>query len=151
MTISIETDFTGRVVMDGSCDAPALVTKEPLNFVAALTKLHNLLPTCRSQIRDTHHDLFGERLKGRVLVLPACIGSTYTGLVLLELINAGEGPSAIIVGAADPLILSGIVAAKVWSQHAVPLIELNDPKFHHLVKTGDRIRIENGTGRISVG
>ena len=47
----------------------------------------------------------------RVLVFPSCIGSTHTGLVLLDLVSMGRGPAALVVQKNDSLLISGVVFA----------------------------------------
>ena len=62
-----------------------------------------LMPFWRSLVQDNRHDLYNKNIKGSVFVYPATIGSTYTGMILLELMNQGVGPAAIIVQNVDPL------------------------------------------------
>ena len=77
------TTLKGRGYVAGTARGRALVTRMPMNFTASFSSPVNLLPGRGSEIRDRHHDLFGRRIKGRVLVFPAAIGSTFTGMVLL--------------------------------------------------------------------
>ena len=138
------TQFPVRSALSGACDAPAVVTGQPINFPAAFCKAANILPFKRGEIRDEHHDLFGTHIGGKALVFPTCVGSTYTGLVLLELIKTGRGPAALIVAMADPLLVSGCVLAQVWYQRVIPVVELCDPGTLDRIATGNRVRIERG-------
>ena len=94
MTTAAATRLTGRPVLPGRGGGPALVTRAPINFTAALTKIANVPLSRRAELRDAHHPLFGRNIAGRVLVFPSCIGSTHTGLVLLDLVSKGRGPAA---------------------------------------------------------
>jgi len=70
--------FKGDPVVDGRAEGAALVTRYPINFSAAFSKPANLLPGRRSEIQDRHHDLFGHKIKGKILVFPAK-GVLYVG------------------------------------------------------------------------
>ena len=146
-----QTERQGRVVIDGEGQGEALVTQQPLNFTAAMCKPQNLLPGRKAEIRDAHHDLFEQNVEGRVLVFPACIGSTHTGLVLLDLVSLECGPAAMIVQSADSLLVSGVVLSDVWFDRSIPVIEYGGGDLFDIVKTGDAIRVERGTGKIFIG
>jgi len=113
-----------RPVSSGAADTTAVVTGMSINFPAAFLKAQNILPFKRGEIRDPHHDLFRTNITGKALVFPTCIGSTYTGLVLLELIRTGHAPAVIIMSLADPLLVSGCVLAQVWYGRNLPVLEL---------------------------
>ena len=143
-------NLLAKVVIDGACDARALVTREPINFTAALCKLPNLWPSKRGVSQDEHHELFGQDLTGKALVFPSCIGSTYTGLVLLELVRSERGPAALVVQKADPLLVSGVVLSEVWYGQSIPVLEHSENNLFHAIHTGDRILIEPGSDKIGV-
>jgi len=144
------TSLSAKEIVSGACDAAALVTRQPINFVAALCKAANLLPFMRAEVRDQHHELFGKNIAGSALVFPSCVGSTYTGLVLLELVSMGHAPAALIVQSADPLLVSGIITAQVWYEKSIPVLECPGEDIFRAVRTGDRIRIEPGNDQIHI-
>ena len=85
----------GRGITGKRAKGPALVTRAPMNFTAAFTKPQYLIiPWLGSQINDRHHELHKKLLQGTALVYPATIGSTGTGMVLMELMANGQGPAA---------------------------------------------------------
>ncbi len=129
----------------------ALVTRMPINFTAALSKPENLMPSRRAEIRDRLHELFGQNLAGSVLVFPACIGSTYTGMVLMQVMTENKGPAAIIVQSADPLLVSGAVLAEVWFGKGVPVVEYPSGDLFEKIKTGNSVEVDGKTGEIAVG
>ena len=143
------TIFQGRGITRGSATGKALVTRMPLNLTAAHTKFHNLLH--RGQIRDRHHELFGERVEGKVLVFPHCVGSTFAGVVLLELIYRNASPLAIVVGEADALPVSGATLADVWFDRAIPMVECRDPGLFDHIRTGDCVTVDADVGKIVLG
>lgn len=140
----------GRGVFGGRGSGPALVTRMPMNFTAAFTKLANLLPSKRSEIQDRHHELYKKKIKGKVLVFPAAIGSTYTGMVLLQRMYEKGSPAAMIVQRADSLLVSGTVLAETWFSRGVPVVEYGSDDLFEKIKTGDRVEVDGKTGEITV-
>ncbi len=139
-----------KVVVAGACDAPALVTRQPINFTAAMCKPPNILPSKRAEVRDAHHELFRQNVGGRALVFPACIGSTHTGLVLLDLVSLGKGPAALIVQSCDSLLISGVILSEVWFGPVIPIVEYPGEDLFDRIGTGDRLVLEPGSDRLHV-
>jgi predicted aconitase with swiveling domain len=142
--------LTGKSVVQGCAKGPALITQHPVNFTAAFTKAMNLLPFKRASFRDAHHPWFKQNVKGKVLVFPACIGSTHTGLVVLDLVRLQYGPAALIVGRADPLIVSGIVVSEVWYGRAIPVVEYPTDDLLGKLADGDLVEVNGDTGEIVI-
>ena len=140
----------GRPVVKGRASGPALITKIPMNFTASFTKPKNLMPFWRSLVQDNRHDLFNKNIKGSVLVYPATIGSTYTGMILLELMNQGAGPAAIIVQNVDPLMAAGPILADVWFGKGIPVIEYPSEDIFNTISTGAMVEVNGDTGEIFV-
>jgi predicted aconitase with swiveling domain len=140
----------GKPVVKGRASGPALITKMPMNFTASFTKPKNLMPFWRSLVQDNRHDLFNKNIKGSVLVYPATIGSTYTGMILLELMNQGAGPAAIIVQNVDPLMAAGPILADVWFGKGIPVIEYPSEDIFDTIRTGAMIEVNGDTGEIFV-
>ena len=144
------TTLRGRGIFKGRGRGRALVTTMPMNFTAALTKPANVLPHRRAEIQDRHHDLYRENIKGSVLVFPACIGSTYTGMVLLELMAQGHAPAGMVVGEADSLLVSGAVLAEVWFDAGIPIAEYDGEDLFEQIRSGDLVEVDGGTGEIII-
>ena len=140
----------GKPVVKGRASGPALITKMPMNFTASFTKPKNLMPFWRSLVQDNRHDLFNKNIKGSVLVYPATIGSTYTGMILLELMNQGAGPAAIIVQNVDPLMAAGPILADVWFGKGIPVIEYPSEDIFNTISTGAMVEVNGDTGEIFV-
>jgi predicted aconitase with swiveling domain len=140
-----------RPVVGGRATGPALVTRQPINFTAAMCKVPNMLPSKRAEIRDAHHELFGANVAGKVLVFPACIGSTHTGLVLLDLVSYRRGPAALVVQHADSLLVSGVVLADVWFEESIPIVECHDAGLFEAVRNGDRVTVDADEGELRIG
>lgn len=137
--------------MPGKAEGPAMVTRMPVNFTAAVSNIKNAIPGRKGVINDRMHELFGRDMKGTVMVFPACIGSTFTGMVLLELMRGGYAPVALVVQAADPLLVSGAVLAEVWFDAGIPVVEYPGDDLFEAVKDGDRVAVNGATGEIRIG
>jgi len=142
------TRLQGKAILPGHGRGPALLTEQAVNFTAAFTKTENLLPWRRDDFRDRHHPWFGERVGGRVLVFPACIGSTHTGLVLLDLVRMKHGPAALIVDRADSLLVSGIVLSAVWYGPSIPVVEYPTAELRGTLAAGQVLEVDGDTGSI---
>ena len=144
------TQLKGKPVFGRLASGPALMTKIPIDFTASFTKPKNIFPWWRSQIQDRHHDLFKRNVKGRVLIFPAAIGSTYTGMVLLELMYQECAPAAIVVQNIDPLLVSGPILADIWFSKGIPVVEYSADDIHEKISDDDWVTVNGETGEIEI-
>ena len=142
--------LVGKPILAGHAGGPLLATDVPVNFTAAFTKIPNLVPAWRALVRDRHHPWYNTNIEGKVLAMPACIGSTHTGLVLLDLVRLEAGPAAIVVGHADPLLVSGVVLSEVWYETGVPIVEYPTDALRAAIPNGTRVEVDGTTGAITV-
>jgi predicted aconitase with swiveling domain len=138
----------GRGIIGGKGRGEALVTRMPINFAAAHITLGNILWPSRNQ--DRHHELYGQDVKGRILVMPTCVGSTYSGIVLQGLITRRVAPAAIVTQNADSFIVSGVVFAEVWFDMGLPVVEYREPDLFDLIHNGDRVEVDADTGEVRI-
>jgi len=137
----------GRGLSKGIACGTAVVSQMPLNVVAAFGKPGNLLRP--GVIRDRRHELNGRNTAGHILVIPACVGSTYAGIFLMVLIKMKMGPIAIIVREVEPLLASGLALAEIWTGRSIPVIECQDPDPCVTIPDGAHVRVDGSTGLIS--
>ena len=142
--------FTGKGVIKGRAKGPAMITDKAVNFTAAFTKAEHILPFMKSEVRDRHHPWFKQKVKGKVLVLPTAIGSTHTGLVLLDLVRLQQGPVAIIMDHADSLLVSGIILSEVWYDRAIPVVEYATKELAAHLHEGQEVEVNGETGEITL-
>jgi predicted aconitase with swiveling domain len=135
-------------MVKGRGEGPALVTTMPINFTAAMTKPANVLT--KDLLCDRHHDLTGKKLRGTVVLFPACIGSTHTGLVLLEIAVRRVAPAAMIVRRADSLLVSGSILGEVWYGRGIPIVEYDGDDLYDAIEPGDVVAVDGATGEITV-
>ncbi len=143
-------ELQGRGIISGQATGKALVTSQPLNLTSGLSKPWNLFNRLAAVYYDRHHELYKKDLYNRVLVFPQTIGSTFTGMVILETIRRGRAPLAMVVQQADTLLTSGLILAEVWLHKKVPLIEVPDPQLFNLIKTNDLVEVNGDTGAIRI-
>ena len=142
--------FAGRPILKGHGRGPLLSTDQPVNFTAAFTKILNVFPRWRAEVRDRHHPWYKMNIGGKVLAVPACIGSTLTGLVLLDLVRLKAGPVAIIVDKSDTLLVSGVVLSEVWYDRSVPIVEYPTKELRANLRDGQIVEVDGDRGTITL-
>ena len=142
--------LTVYVVVKGFGSGQALVTQKPINFAAALAGVSSIIPGKRGVIQDRHHELFQKNIKGKVLVFPTCIGSTFTGMVLMQLMYKKEAPAAMIIQNPDSLLVSGAILAEVWFSCGIPVVEYREKDLYDKIHTGDTVEVNGDTGEIKI-
>ena len=140
--------FPATPILGGRASGPALFTDQAINITAAFTKPTNLLPWKRSEFQDKHHPWRGLNIKGKIIFIPACIGSTHTGLVVLDLVRFGLGPAAIVVEDPDPLLVSGVVLSEVWYQRGIPMVSCPIAPFADAIRPGTIAEVNGDTGAV---
>ena len=118
----------GTPLVAGVADGLALASDVPISFWGGVDPDHGT-------VIDQRHPWVGERVSGRVLVLPQGRGSCSASGVFLESVANGVGPSAVVVSSSDPVIGLGAVLADELLGERVPVV---------LVAEADRVRIQTG-------
>ncbi len=95
----------GRPLLAGAASGPALVLPEPLSFWGGVEPATGL-------IIDPHHSAQGQRVAGRIVVMPHGRGSSSSSTVLAECLGAGTGPLAILLGEPDGILLLGALVVR---------------------------------------
>jgi predicted aconitase with swiveling domain len=109
-----------RVLVAGAADGDALALDEPLSFWGGVDPATGL-------VIDPHHPQRGERVSGRVLVLPSGRGSSSSSSVLAEAIRAGTAPAAIVLLEPDPILALGSIVARELYGARVPVVVASSP------------------------
>lgn len=124
-----------RTIVSGSGEGPAIVTVQPINFLA-------MVDSKTGQITDPKHELHEKLLKGAVLVFPYAIGSSVGAYTFYSLREHGTAPSAVVCTKADITTASGCAIANI------PVVDL--PRGAPAIKQGSFVRVEADDGRIIV-
>ncbi len=93
------------------------------------------------EIVDGHHPQRGERLAGRIVVMPAGRGSSSSASVLAELARAGVAPAAIVLGEPDLILSIGAAVAEELYRVIIPVLV---PPAERLARLGDGVHVSIG-------
>lgn len=104
-------------LLDGAATGPVMKLAAPLSFWGGVDP-------ASGRIIQVRHPQCGETIGGRILCLPATIGSSSSSAVLLELIRLGIAPAALIMGTPDAILMIGCVVAREMGWAAPPAFAL---------------------------
>ena len=128
-----------EVLLPGSgVEAVALELTAPISFWGGVNPR-------TAEIADARHPQFGQRINGRVLLIPATIGSSSAAAILLELVHAGIAPAAIVLHEPDAILLLGLIVAREMS-YPTPIALRLDAR-HFAALHGQRLII-SGSGSV---
>ena len=117
----------------GEAEGAVLVLEEPLSFWGGVDETSGA-------IVDVHHPQRGSTMAGRILVMPAGRGSSSSSSVLAELVRAGVGPAAILLGERDPIIALGAAVAEMLYGRTVPVVVM-DPDDYGRAAAARQLRV----------
>jgi len=83
-------------------------------------------------IAEPRHPEFGQSVVGRVLLVPATIGSSSAAAILLELVHAKRAPAAIVLHEPDAILLLGLIVAKEMGYDTPIALRLDRERFADL-------------------
>ena len=134
----MERVIQGNTVVSGHVQGKALVSDEPLSFWGGYDQN-------TGKIIDQRHPLAGQEVGGNILAIPFSRGSTTTAAILLEAVQTGKSPLAILTVGVDKFFaLASIVADELFGK-LVPIVSLNKSDFA-MLRNNQWIEIQpNGT------
>ncbi len=133
--------LVGRVVVAGSAQGSALVSKEPLTYWGGLSP-HT------GEIIDRRQQRSGANVSGRIFVFPRGKGSSTSSATLMESIKNDVAPAAIINLKVDPILALGSIVSDELYNRAMPIVVLDEKDFNS-IKEDDYLSIEPD-GKVSV-
>jgi predicted aconitase with swiveling domain len=96
----------GEVLVQGTEAAgEAMALTAPISFWGGVNPK-------TGEIADVRHPEYQQCISGRVVMIPATIGSSSAAAVLLELVHAGRAPAALILHEPDAILLLGLIVAR---------------------------------------
>jgi predicted aconitase with swiveling domain len=90
------------------------------------------------------HDLYGQSLVGKVLVCTTAKGGIATSWMLLDMVERGVAPLAILFRVTNPVMVQGAVLA------GLPLLHRLTPDPVSVLRSGDRLRVDPAAGTVEV-
>jgi uncharacterized protein len=114
-------ELRGRVLVEGSAEGWAegrvLLLRKPISFWGGVDPESG-------RIADPRHPDHGVELAGRILAVPATIGSSSSSAVMLELLRGGRAPAALLLGSMDAILVLGVVVAGEMGYRTIPVLEI---------------------------
>jgi len=134
--------FKGRVVVPGTIQAEALVSKAGFNTLASFQKAL-MFGDKQAKCSDQNNpDLYNKPMQGKALCLPTTIGSTTGGMILYCSAKIQRGPACLLFSKPiDSLAAAGAVLAGVWTDNPMPTIDSLGDEFLEAVKSGMTVTI----------
>ncbi|MBX8782221.1 DUF126 domain-containing protein [Ochrobactrum sp. GRS2] len=138
---NLQSELQAKILVAGAAvEAPAFALTAPISFWGGVDPQTGLIANVR-------HPQYGQSVSGKVLCLPATVGSSSAAAVLLELVHSNRAPAAIILHEPDAILLLGLIVAEEMGLTIPPAYQLDRGTYSLLDQ--QRLRInEQGTIRI---
>lgn len=127
----------------GLVRAKALVGHRPFMFA------HGIDPRT-GRVTDKRHDLYGQRIRGRVLIFPHGKGSTTGSAWLLETLRLGNGPAAVLNREMEPIVATGLMLGELLYDTQIPAVDRLVPDPIERIRSGDLVEVDGARGRVRV-
>lgn len=135
--MSTEMQFSCRSISEGVGEGAALLSKDALCFALCEPESGCVL--------EKGHDIDGQSVAGKVLVMPTGKGSSVVQADgLYRLISKKTAPAAVVIQTPEPVLVSTIIAMEV------PLVDEVDPAFYAAVQDGDVVVVDAVAGRLTL-
>ena len=122
-TVTQPASVRGEILVAGEAGSgTVLVLSEPISFWGGVDPK-------TGRIVDVRHPEHGQSIAGRVLFLPATIGSSSASAVLMELVHNGNAPAALVLHQPDAILLLGLIVAKEMGWKTPVAIRLDRSRF----------------------
>lgn len=122
-------DLKGRIISKGKGEGKALTTTQPISFYGGVD------PNT-GEVIEKGHELQGKTVKDRILVFPTGKGSTVGSYTLYRMKKNSTAPAGIVNKECETVVAVGAIISEI---PCVDEIDISQ------IKTGDTVRIENGT------
>lgn len=117
-----------KILVGGMAEGVILKSEKPINFLGAVDKKTGV-------IGETNHELYGQSLKGVMLVFPSGAGSSVGAYTIYSLSVNDVAPLAMICQKADLTVATGCAVA------GIPLVLVDKESFNSL-QTGRQLRLD---------
>ncbi len=118
-----------RKISKGHAKGEVIVTKDSLSFLGGVDPKTGI-------IIDSHHELYGKKISGKILVIPSGKGSTVGSYVIFQMAKNKTAPSAIISLKAEPIIATGAIMA------GIPMVDQPDADILNILKEGNIVEVD---------
>lgn len=128
------------LVAGAAVEAAGFALTAPISFWGGVDPQTGLIANVR-------HPQYGQSVSGKVLCLPATVGSSSAAAVLLELVHSHRAPAAILLHEPDAILLLGLIVAEEMGLTIPPAYQLDRDTYAGLDQRQLHIS-EQGTIRI---
>lgn len=125
-----------KVLNPGRASGEAVVFQTPFSFIGDMSPE-------TGEVTMAGSPLFGQCLKGKILVFPTGRGGTIAPFILYRAVKSGVGPAAILCDHADMLTLECALAA------GIPIADGLDGGITAQIKTGDMLKLNESSCIVS--
>lgn len=125
-----------KCLVGGNARGRVLVSGMPINFLGMVDKITGI-------ISDPSHDIYKERLAGRILVFPYGVGSSVGAYTIRSIWVRGVAPAAMMCRRADLTVATGCAAA------GIPMAVINDAEVA-MLHNGDVVHVDTYVGAITI-
>lgn len=129
---------SGRPLVPGNASGPLLRLDRAISFWGGVDPV-------RGTIMDPRHPNYEASIAGKVLAIPAAVGSSSSSAIMLELLREGTAPAAILLGKADAILSLGVIVGKELGYPAIPIIEMAYAEQQHWAQNTLLRVLEDGT------
>lgn len=127
----------GHTINPGYAEGEAIVTNTPFSFVGEIEPVTGVFSFPR-------HELFGQRLAGKILIFPTGKGSAGAPATAWRTMKAGNSPKAIICIESEPILSAAVIIADI------PAVDRLNQNPLDMVKTGDYVKVNATDGTVEL-
>lgn len=117
-----------RKISKGHAKGEVLITKDPLSFLGGVDPHTGV-------VIEKGHELYGEKISDKILVIPSGKGSTVGSYVIFQMERSKTAPQAIISIKAEPIIATGAIMA------GIPMVHQPEINVLNILKNGDIVEV----------
>lgn len=118
-----------KKISRGHAKGEVLITKEPLSFLGGVDPY-------TGDVIDKNHELYGQKITDKILIIPSGKGSTVGSYVLFQMSKSKTAPKAIISIKAEPIIATGAIMAEI------PMVHEPEAQLYDILSNGDIIEVD---------
>ena len=124
-------------IVGGIGKGEAMVAEEPLSITGGLDPKTGM-------ISSLHSALYGESVKGKVLVYKRDKGSTSCPFVLYNAYKRGNAPAAIINLIVGPITAGAVIMC------GIPTVDKPERNPFELIENGDYVTVDGDKGLVEI-
>ncbi|MDI6644020.1 MAG: DUF126 domain-containing protein [Methanobacteriaceae archaeon] len=126
-----------KKISRGQAQGEVILSKDSLSFLGGVNPKTGI-------VIDPGHELYGENITNKILIIPSGKGSTVGSYVIFQMAKNKTAPLAIISIKAEPIIATGAIMA------GIPMVHKPDADIFNLLKNGDIVEVNADQATITL-